>query len=238
MPRAKATTKKAATKKTAAAKSPANGEKAVAAPVKKKAASKKKSMKEVVIPRIDIKLLQLTVVGDTDLICHAWSQKVIKEMLDKQMGKANKKRDHKDPEADFKASLYELPDGRFGFPGIAFKLAAVEACRFVDGLAMTEAYGAFHVNDEFIIIESPKGPYMRQDMVRVGGKGPGTGVADIRFRGAFKNWKATITVRYNASVITPEQIANLFNIAGFSIGVGEWRPPKRGVHGTFHVEVQ
>jgi hypothetical protein len=213
-------------------------------PKKASKAKKKVEIKEIVIPRIDIKLLQLTIRGDTDLIVHAWSQKAIQEMLDKQMGKAHKKRENKDPQADYEASLYKLDPvnadgtytGRYGFPGIAFKLAAVEACRYVDGIPMTYAYGMFHVNDEMVVIESDDGPYMRQDMVRVGGKGPGTGTADIRFRGAFRNWKATITIRYNAAAATPEQIANLFNIAGFAIGAGEWRPPKRGCYGTFHVE--
>lgn len=33
-----------------------------------------------------------------------------------------------------------------------------------------------------------------------------------------------------------EQIVNLFNVAGFACGVGEWRPSKDGSFGTFHVE--
>ena len=40
---------------------------------------------------------------------------------------------------------------------------------------------------------------------------------------------------YNASAVSPEQIINYFNIGGFGVGVGEWRPEKDGQWGRFHV---
>ena len=61
------------------------------------------------------------------------------------------------------------------------------------------------------------------------------GTADIRYRAEFKKWKATLTIRYNAHVISTEQIINLYHVAGFSIGIGDWRPQKEGSHGMFHV---
>ena len=68
-------------------------------------------------------------------------------------------------------------------------------------------------------------------MVRIG-----MGVADLRYRGEFKQWSTTLNIRYNANVMSMEQIVNLFNIGGFSCGVGEWRPEKGGSNGMFHVE--
>jgi len=72
---------------------------------------------------------------------------------------------------------------------------------------------------------------MREDMVRIA-----MGTADIRYRGEFKQWKVRLLVRYNASVLSPAQIYNLFNLAGFGVGVGEGRPEKNGSWGMFHVE--
>src|ERR1700744_501368 len=105
------------------------------------------------LPPLNIQIMDITVVGDSPLICHAWSDKAKKMMLDKQMGKAQHKKEKKDPEADFKASLYPLPGGKYGFPAVGFKAAAVSACRFAEGVKMTEARGAFHVLGEMVTID-------------------------------------------------------------------------------------
>ena len=195
------------------------------------------------IPRIDVRELQITLVGDSPLISHKWSEKAKKEMLDKQMKKAKAAKDAKEPRRDYIDSMYwlsEQPDmptddqiaaARFGFPCVAFKAAAVGACRFADGIRMTEARGAFHVVGEFAEIAGH--PDMREDMVRIG-----MGTSDIRYRGEFKRWRTTLTIAYNAAALSPEQIVSLFNIAGFGIGVGEWRPEKDGQYGRFHVATE
>ena len=84
--------------------------------------------------------------------------------------------------------------------------------------------------DELVEIKGT--PRMREDMVQVGGMSK---VADIRYRGEFPEWRATLNIRYNAGAISPEQILNMLNIGGFSNGIGEWRPSRDGSFGTFHV---
>jgi hypothetical protein len=44
-----------------------------------------------------------------------------------------------------------------------------------------------------------------------------------------------VRVRFNANVLSAAQIVNLFNTAGFGVGIGEWRPEKDGQFGMFHV---
>lgn len=185
------------------------------------------------IPRLEIRMMELRLVGDSPLISHRWSEKAKAQMLRKQMKEASPGRTAKNPEQDYRESLYEHPEGGFGFPCTAFKAAAVGACRYVDGISMTEARGAFHVVGELTRLEGE--PSMREDMVRLE-----TGTADIRYRGEFKEWATTLTIRYNARALSAEQIINLFNIAGFAIGVGEWRPMSKkgasGSYGMWHVE--
>lgn len=183
------------------------------------------------LPRLDLQRLTVALVGDSPLICHAWSAKSKREMLDKQMKKAKQKREAKDPQRDFEESLYKLDGGGYGFPAVAFKSAMVGACRFVEGVKMTEARGAFHVVGEMVPIEGE--PTRREDMVRVG-----MGAADIRFRGEFKTWRAILDIQYNAAAISAEQIVNLLNVAGFGVGVGEWRPERDGSYGRFHVATE
>jgi hypothetical protein len=181
------------------------------------------------LPPMQIQNIHLRLIGDSSLICHAWSDKAKKEMLDKQMKRAKQAKEAKDPEQLFRDSLYPLPDGGYGFPAVAFKASAVNACSHVGDMTKVVARGAFHIDEEMVKIESDD-PTMREDMVRIG-----MGVADIRYRGEFKTWSVTLKIRLNSSVISAEQIANLFDIAGFAIGVGEWRPQKSGSYGMFHV---
>lgn len=185
----------------------------------------------VQLPVFDLRSLQIRLIGDAPLICHAWSKKAKSEMLAKQMKKAKEAKEAKDPERDFRESLYPLPGGGYGFPAVAFKAAAVDACSHVEGITKVEARGTFHIDDDLLPIAGVPTP--REDMVRIG-----TGTADIRYRGEFLKWSVDIPIRYNAGVLSAEQIIHLFNIAGFAIGVGEWRPQRDGQFGRFHVATQ
>ena len=114
----------------------------------------------VTIPALDIKVIRMNLVGDSPLISHRWDDKAKKEMLDKQMKKAKQGKKAKNPEQDFFASLYwldgmpsnptkaKLTEAEFGFPTVAFKAAAVNACSHVDGLTKVLARGAFHINGD------------------------------------------------------------------------------------------
>lgn len=198
---------------------------------------------EITIPPMNIQSLEVVLVGDSPLVVHAWSEKAKQMMLDKQMKKAMPKKAAKSPEGDFIDSLYwyspkppsptleDVQKGEFGFPAIAFKAAAVDACSHVDGMTEVAARGAFHIDGDLVRIEGAPTP--REDMVRIG-----MGVADIRYRAEFRPWRVRLPIRYNANVISAEQIVNLFETAGFAIGVGEHRPQRDGQCGRFHVARQ
>jgi hypothetical protein len=182
----------------------------------------------IAIPPIEIKTYMLRIVGDSPLICHAWSKKAKQEMLDKQMGKARGKKEPKDPQRDYEEAFYRMEDGKPGFPTIAFKAAAVNASRQVDGLKMTFLRGAFHTVGELVPIEGVA--QMREDAVKI------QMTSDLRYRPEFPEWAVNLAVRLNTRALTLEQLIHLFNQAGFSAGVGEWRPERNGAFGMFHVE--
>ncbi len=206
------------------------------------ATTKKNDVTTVSIPAMDIREFDLRIVGDTPLISHAWDEKAKLMMLNKQMKKATSGREARDPFKEFVTSLYWLSEkpenptmedvqaGTFGFPVIAFKVAAVDGGYQSGALdKKTTARGAFQIVGDMAVIEGT--PEMREDMVRIG-----MGTADLRYRGEFKTWATTLHIRYNARAMSIEQIINLFNIGGFACGVGEWRPSKDGAFGTFYVE--
>lgn len=187
----------------------------------------------IVIPRVNINQFPITLVGDSPLIVHKWDEKSKRMMLDKQMKKAKSGKQAKNPQDDYEATMYRFPDGGHGFPAAGFKASAVNACRQIDGIAMTEARGAFQVVGDLIRLKCSE-PVMREDMVRIG-----MGTSDIRYRAMYETWEADIIIRYNADFMSADQIVNLFNTAGFCSGIGEWRPssPKcAGSFGMFHVQ--
>lgn len=197
--------------------------------------------KPIELPPLSIVTVEIPIIGDSGLICHAWSEKARKQMADKQQKKASKGREAKDTWAEFTGSLYwlsehserpteaEVEGGRFGFPAIGFKAAAVDACTSVASMTKVAARQAFHIDAEFVeILGGP--PSMREDIARVG-----MGVADLRYRGEFNPWGAVLRVKINTAVMSESQVVGLFDLAGFAVGVGDWRPQRGGPYGRFHV---
>lgn len=220
-------------------------------------ATKKTELVE--IKPIETKVVEVTLVGDTPLIMHAWSEKAKRMMLEAQQGKAKgKKKDVKNPVDDFIQSMYwlsEKPDtegmgeeeckeafetaiekgAKFGFPVTAFKQAAISAAYRMgwtkDKMSLR---GVFFIETDYgdvaeIISDTPN---IREDMVKIG-----MGTADIRYRGEFQNWHTTFRIKYNANgQYSLENILNILNAGGMVCGVGEWRPERDGQFGMFHVK--
>jgi len=181
----------------------------------------------IVLAKPKVETVTIEVIGTSPLICRNWSETQKEAMLAKQTKRATGARAAKNPQKDYEESLYHHPEGGYGFPAVAFKAAAVRAGTYAD-MKMTFLRGAFHVAGEMVKLDGV--PSMRQDMVRLQGK-----VADIRYRGEFKEWSAKVAIQLNSSVLSIEQLANLFVLAGFAVGVGEWRPERNGQYGQFDV---
>lgn len=188
---------------------------------------------EKVVELLPIKIdtFEITVRGLSPLIVHRFSEKAKKQIEDKQQKRAKSAKEARDPNSEFLASLYAFPGDvagvqgcRYGIPAVWFKLAAVDACRFSDGMKMTMARGSFHVMGEGadsggLVKLHYSDLRMREDAVTIG-----MGSRDMRYRGEFSDWWVKLQIRYNSSCITPEQIVNLVNVSGFGCGIGERRP--------------
>lgn len=196
--------------------------------------TKKQTETTIEIPKVEIAMVKFRVRGITPLIVSRFSEKAKQMMLEKQMKKASSGKEAKNPEEQYENSLYKFADGkRTGFPAVGFKAAMVRGGKQL-GLTMTDLRGRFHVMaDEGDLVEIHGEPHPREDMVRLA-----TGVADIRFRGEYyAGWEAELTIQYFKNAISAEQLAQLLSIAGFSCGIGEWRPEKSnsGSFGLFEL---
>ncbi len=189
--------------------------------------------KSISIPAIKIDTIKVPIIGIAPLISQAWDPLVIQGLVDKQSGGATTPtKPPRDPEREYEATKYKLPDGRCGWPAGAFKNAMVRAGKVI-GFAMTDSRGCFFTegegDPENPLVPIIGEPYMRTDMCRVEGK------SMPRFRACFREWEAVLTIRYDVEVISAEQIVNLVNRAGETVGIGGWRPEKKGNFGRFQV---
>jgi hypothetical protein len=55
----------------------------------------------------------------------------------------------------------------------------------------------------------------------------------MRTRPIFKKWSATFTVDINTDLVETKDVLQWIKVAGAEIGIGDWRPQKRGHYGLF-----
>jgi hypothetical protein len=180
--------------------------------------------------------ISIPIIGVTPgLLCHRFGEKAKRQMAEAMAGKGKSKvREKRDVGALLEASLYRRADGSCGVPAIALKSAMVGACRQGLKLTMTEARGMF-----FVLADDPETNTIRiigeHELHEVPAR-PQRGGMDLRVRALFPSWRMDVTVEYNADAVGPEDLVNLLEVAGFSVGIGDWRPEKNGDFGRFQVE--
>lgn len=197
----------------------------------------------VTLERITDETITVPIVGLTSMIPHQWAEKAKRLMRAKQFGETQQKRQPKNMDEEAEAAMYRLPDGRPGMPATAFKAAMVAACRFFEGIPMTEGRLMIFIRgegpDQLVPIRGTE--QIREDMPR-----NATGVVDLRYRTALlagvtgtDPWRADIKVVFPPRLISMQSIIALLDASG-RVGVGDWRPgsPKSnsGTFGTYRID--
>lgn len=197
------------------------------------------------IPEIKLEQHSIFLIGSAPLIAHAFPEKARKEMLAKQMKTAKGGRDARDPYAEFEAARYKLPDGRDGFPAVAFKDTAVTACTSLADVTKVAARQAFRVKGmpmrangaiarsfvrTSLVPLVAHVPTIREDVARLSGIGR---TPEMRYRPEYSIWGVELEVILNPQVLSIGQLGSMFQAAGHGVGVGDYRPEKDGDCGTF-----
>jgi hypothetical protein len=194
------------------------------------------------------------IVGDTPLICHAWSSKAKSEMLGKQAGATRSGKEKRDPEADFIDSLYDMGikdkkgEPTYGFPVTAIKKAILSCAHKDRGVPRSDVMAALWLDAEVVrtrpalagaVCDMPlvriygDRPEMREDMVRIGAGLRKT--ANLAYRAQFRVWAIRVTGEINPLMVADHQLAFLVRQSGRGIGIGDWRNEKAGVFGAYHL---
>lgn len=188
------------------------------------------------ISRIGAETIGVPIIGTAPLLMNRFSEKAKRQMLDAMQGRKSPKQP-KDPEAEYQAAMYRLKGDGFGFPAVGFKSATVGAARFFGkdvtmvGLRQTLFFRGEPGDDGQQMVRIDGTPEMREDVVRVGNGG-----TDLRYRPMFPEWSAVLEVTYVTSALTRGSVLSLIDAGGMGVGVGEWRPEKRGDFGTYAID--
>lgn len=200
-------------------------------------ATAKKSTETVMISAPNIKTTTFEIVGTAPLVVHRFSAKTKQEMKQKmETGKAassKKNREAKMTDDLYQESRYISTEGWDGIHAGSIRNALISACRLV-GFKMTLAkLSVFVVQDgwdskepQIPLIRIYGDPIKQEDIARVA-----TGKPYVTVRAAYHNWKAKITIRYDADQFTSQDVSNLLYRAGLQVGIGEGRPDSKNSAG-------
>jgi len=210
-------------------------------------ATKTKNNTEVVTisPPNFIKL-QFEIQGTAPFVQARFSAKAMQAMKAKHLAGSTagkgKKREPRDFEDDFEQAKHVSTDGWIGVPAAALRNACIDVCRMA-GFKMThakmsifvEADGYDKVDGQPLIKLHAGEPEVLEMATR-----NATGVADIRVRPMWREWKIMPRIKYDADQFTQTDVINLVARAGQQCGLGEGRPYSKmsnGLgYGTFEIE--
>jgi len=208
--------------------------------------STKAKQETVTISPPNFESIALTLVGTAPYMQARFSAKAMQAMMAKQAAgstaRKGTKREARDFDEDFRQAQHISTDGWIGVPAAAIRNACIDVCRMV-GHKMTharmsifcEADGLDAIDGAPLVkLEAPEPE--RVDMATRNA----TGVADIRVRPMWRQWRLPVVLRYDADQFTRSDVVNLIARAGEQVGIGEGRPFSKSSnglgYGTFRVE--
>jgi hypothetical protein len=189
--------------------------------------------------------MELTIEGTAPLMQARFSAKAMQAMMSKMAAgstaKKGAKKEARDFDQDFEQAMHRSTEGWIGVPAAALRNACIDVCRMV-GFKMTHAKMSIFVEaDGFDMVDG-------QPLVRLDAPEPertematrnATGVADIRIRPMWREWRINVRVRFDADQFTSVDVVNLLARAGEQVGIGEGRPFSKmsnGMgYGTFRI---
>jgi hypothetical protein len=201
----------------------------------------------VTISPPNMREIALKIKGTAPFLQCAFPAKAMAQIIATQTaGPQNGKRAKREPrdfEGDFEGSIHRISKDVYGIPAAAFRAAAISACRLV-GFKMTIAkLSVFILADGYDMIDGTalvkiNGTPEKHTMM---GRNADGGV-NVRIRAIYKEWSATVRVKFDEDQFKLVDVVNLFSRIGQQIGIGEGRPDSKNSAGmglgTFALEIE
>lgn len=173
-------------------------------------------------------------LGTTPLIMHRMSEKARQELLlpapKKNAAEKALILKHQ-PYDEYRASAYRFrQDGptRLLFPGNGFKMAIASAALRMPGATKTEIGQLVQVPTVNVAVWGQ--PQIFSTFVRLANQNK---TPDVRTRAVLPAWACKLSVRFPHPLLREPAVMKLLAGAGLFVGIGDWRPEKKGTYGTF-----
>lgn len=203
-------------------------------------------MKEINIELkpLGVKSMNITIVGDGDLVLNKMNDVTAKQLTDARKDKAKSTQKPNEWEAVITSMhWYDGKPADFSEAGLQEALQNNKPC--ITAFALKKSFGDAVVRNE---LDKYKTKFDASvNIVAKGGLVPVTfaehsldeklmspkkGAPVLVRLNRFSGWSATFTVQYMENVYSAEQIVNIINLAGFGLGIGSGRSSG---YGRYHV---
>lgn len=182
-----------------------------------------------------MKTVSVEIRGVTPLLVHRFGE-------EEQVGKPTRNVvvEARDPRAEATKAAYIAPDGSYYFSafGIPNAMASAGSNHKLKGSRKTLRFivpSSVRVTSDTITILNGKGPAKDFEVDGRPVTIPATKGRIMRYRPRWDQWGAKFDLLVDETQIALDMVHQLLNEAGQSIGIGDFRPEKRGPFGTFRV---
>lgn len=194
---------------------------------------KKGKVRETFFEGLQVVFMTVRIIGreNSPLVMHKWSEKAKKMIRERKGGRKTKDREPCDPEQEAIDATHLTLDGKPGIPAGAFRKALINAAHRDKGITkvLTSSALFIHAPDQSNVVPIK---YARrehcEDPVRIGNN-----QIDLRYRPYFWDWSCEVTFEVDQSQLRPMDVVKLLDMAGFGVGLLEFRPEKHGDYGRF-----
>lgn len=201
----------------------------------KKELEKKEQQLEITVPKLNLGMLKVQIKGKTPLLMDKFPEDVREQILDKQTGKTQGKKQIRNMDLEYEKSFHKLPNGNVGFPAQGFKSAMIESTSFVGSRDFSKKLlkGIQIVNSE------------GNDLIPITHKKIGKlkhypKAGNTKISPMLEDWECELVIQYDQNNISPQDLVNLLNYAGFYYGIGIWSPRAKcgGKYGMYEIKVK
>ena len=179
--------------------------------------------------------VQIEIRGITPLLIHRFSEQAEQAKTSRRI-EATKR----DPREEAKKNAYIAKDGTFYFSAFAIPnaMGSAGSNHKATGTRKTLRFvvpSAVRMASDMVTIMNGTGPAKDFEVDSRPVTIPATKGRIMRHRPRWDNWEAVFNMSIDDDLLSVEMAHQLLNEAGMSIGIGDFRPEKRGPFGTFRV---